>query len=734
MYRPKSALLDLAVVLIALPLSAYLLAAQPRAALGPAPSGAATPQANMIAPDGPHTPAPASSSSGPRAAAAANGRIAFASNRDGNHEIYVMDADGSNQTRITYHPAYDDQPRWSPDGTRLVFMSNRDGNFELYLMAADGTNQMRLTNSPAAEGFPTWSPDGARIAFVSGDLTDLVTYEIYVVNADGSNLKRLTNNSVTDCTPAWSPDGARIAFMSGNGIFAPDSYEIYVMDADGNNRTRLTNDAQGDALPAWSPDGTRLAFVSGDLFFNPSGGELYAMDADGSNRTRLTNNNNATEGFPAWSPDGSKIVYASGSIMNENGVELYTINTNGSNPVQLTTNTALEWFPDWQRVSAPPPVNTVQFSAATFQASESDERATVTVTRSGDTTGAATVNYATVDDPAAIRCDQLSVVSPGAAYARCDYATTVDTLQFAAGETEKTFTIPLINDAHVEPPETVQLRLSVAAGATLGAQTTATLIIASDDTNANVPNPIFTTPFFVRQQYLDFLSREPEAGEPWSNVLNNCPDVNNDPTCDRILVSSSFFGSPEFQLKGFYVFLFYKVSLSRRPDYAEIIPDMRAVTGQTAAEVFQKRTSFAHVWTLRPEFRSRYDQLSNETYVAALLGPYQLTQITTPDPANPDGTVLVTLTQTDLVNRLNTQALTRAQVLRAIVQSREVNAREFNQAFVAMQYYGYLRRTPEPGGYQAWLNYLTAHPSDFRTMINGFMNSAEYRLRFGVAQ
>jgi len=108
-----------------------------------------------------------------------------------------------------------------------------------------------------------------------------------------------------------------------------------------------------------------------------------------------------------------------------------------------------------------------------------------------------------------------------------------------------------------------------------------------------------------------------------------------------------------------------------------------------------------------------------------------LTQITAPDPANPDGAVKVQLTLTDLTNRLNSNALSRSQVLRAISDSDEVTSAELNRAFVAMQYYGYLRRTPEPAGFQSWLDYLGTHPGDFRTMVNGFLNSQEYRLRFG---
>jgi hypothetical protein len=119
--------------------------------------------------------------------------------------------------------------------------------------------------------------------------------------------------------------------------------------------------------------------------------------------------------------------------------------------------------------------------------------------------------------------------------------------------------------------------------------------------------------------------------------------------------------------------------------------------------------------------------------VNTLMGRYSLTSITTPDPANPDGATKVTLTTADLINRLNGVGgtLTRAQVLRAIADSDQVGVAESNQGFVAMQYYGYLRRTPDTAGFNSWLNHLNANPTDFRTMVNGFMNSAEYRLRFG---
>jgi len=158
---------------------------------------------------------------------------------------------------------------------------------------------------------------------------------------------------------------------------------------------------------------------------------------------------------------------------------------------------------------------------------------------------------------------------------------------------------------------------------------------------------------------------------------------------------------------------------------------MRAVTGQTPVEVFQKKAAFSKAFVGREEFANTYGAMTNAEFVSALMRRYSLTQITTADPAQPDSTNKVTLTTADLTNQINASTLTRAQVLRAIADSDQVLNAEFNQAFVAIQYYSYLRRAPEPAGFNLWLNYLNANPTDFRTMVNGFMNSTEYRLRFG---
>jgi subtilisin family serine protease len=375
---------------------------------------------------------------------------------------------------------------------------------------------------------------------------------------------------------------------------------------------------------------------------------------------------------------------------------------------------------------------TVQFSTSAASVHEQDESVTLTVTRTGDLSQPATVGYHTIDDPAPVRCDD-QINNHGAAYARCDYATTVGTLSYAAGEATKSFSIPVIDDGQFENPETFQVALyNPSPGLALNTPAITTVTILDND-SATTPNPIFTTSFFVRQHYLDFLSREPDTSgfNAWSNLLNNCSDVNNNPSCDRLTVSQSFFQSQEFQLKGFFVFRFYKLAFNRLPDYTEIIPDMSSVTGSTSAEVFQKKAAFASAFAQRADFSATYDALANNAYVTTLLNRYGLNSITTPDPAAPDGTTKVTLTANDLTTQLSAGTLTRAQVLRAVADSDQVGAAEFNPGFVAMQYYGYLRRTPETGGYQAWLNYLNAHPTDSRTMVNGFVNSIEYRIRFG---
>lgn len=260
------------------------------------------------------------------------GRIAFVSESDGNDEIYVMNANGSNVTRLTNNTAKDDYPAWSPDGQQMAFTTARDGNDEIYRMNADGSDLARLTNNTANDYYPAWSPDGQQIAF-SSDRDG--KSEIYVMNTDGSGVTRLTNNLEDDYFPAWSPDGQQIAFSSNR----TGNDEIYVMHADGSGLTRLTNNIATNYFPAWSPDGKRITFTT-----NRDGNyEVYVMNADGTGVTNLTNNS-AYDYHPVWSPDGQRIAFESD---RDHNFEIYAMNADGSAMTNLTNNSADDHQPAW---------------------------------------------------------------------------------------------------------------------------------------------------------------------------------------------------------------------------------------------------------------------------------------------------------------------------------------------------------------------------------------------------
>ncbi|HEV7904625.1 MAG TPA: DUF4214 domain-containing protein [Pyrinomonadaceae bacterium] len=356
--------------------------------------------------------------------------------------------------------------------------------------------------------------------------------------------------------------------------------------------------------------------------------------------------------------------------------------------------------------------NTVRFSVSNFNADEGGGSAQVAVTRTGDTADAATVEFTTVDGSSVLaRCDS----NTGVASSRCDFATTIETLRFAPGETIKSISIPVFDDAHQENAETLIVKLSNPSGASLDTQTDATLTIGDNDATLPTQNPVDADSFFVTMHYIDFLGREPEPSgfAAWTNVLRGC--INNTSDCDRITVSSAFFRSQEFQYKGFFVYRFYKVAFGRLPLYAEFMPDMRRVTGATAEEVTAKKDAFTRDFIERAEFRARYDGTTDDLFVARLLE--------TAGVALPN--------RNELVASLASRTKTRAEVLREIAESAEVSNREYNSAFVAMQYFGYLRRDPEPDGFKAWLRVLDANPQDYRTMVHGFEASTEYRMRFG---
>lgn len=175
----------------------------------------------------------------------------------GNIEVYSIDLGSKELKQIAGDVSglsHEESPCWSPDGTRIAFTSTRDGNQELYVANADGSDPVRLTSDPAIDAHPAWSPDGKLIAFSTNRWGDL---ELATIRPDGTNLTRLTNSHGLDDYPAWSPDGSQLAFASNRD----GQMEIYVMQPDGSNCRNVTHSEDLENFPAWTPSGD-LGFVS----------------------------------------------------------------------------------------------------------------------------------------------------------------------------------------------------------------------------------------------------------------------------------------------------------------------------------------------------------------------------------------------------------------------------------------------------------------------------------------
>ena len=276
---------------------------------------------------------------------AGSGQLVFDSTRGGDYrDLYVMNRDGYNMSRLTRGEADSIAGPWSPDGTRIVYTSFGLTTSDIWVMNADGSNSVNLTDTPDVdESFPAWSPDGQHIAFTSRRDGN---NEIYVMSADGTNPSRWTDNPADDIAPAWSPDGTKIAFVSDRDREA-GIYDLYVMEVVSTAVTRLTDDEGIDYSPAWSPDGTRIAFRS----HHDGPADIYVINVGGSGLTNLTNDP-ADDWAPAWSPDGTTIAFQSN---RDGNWEIYIMavaplegGTGGSGATNLTNDAADDQMPFWR--------------------------------------------------------------------------------------------------------------------------------------------------------------------------------------------------------------------------------------------------------------------------------------------------------------------------------------------------------------------------------------------------
>jgi uncharacterized repeat protein (TIGR01451 family) len=359
----------------------------------------------------------------------------------------------------------------------------------------------------------------------------------------------------------------------------------------------------------------------------------------------------------------------------------------------------------------------IQFSAPTYTVGEGDGRAVVTVNRLGDTSQPASVDYATSDQSGLNNCSQIT----GFASQRCDYAITIGKLKFAAGESSKQILIPIVDDAYMEGPEVFTLTLSNPSGGILQGSSSVPITITDNDL-VNGSNPLDQDSFFIRQLYIDFLDREPDpAGlQGWLNRLNNCSPPTD---CDRIAVALGFVNSAEFTDRGYFIYRLYKTlpdtsnpTFGRIPHYFEFTTDMAKVSGfLSTTDLNAAKDAFITEFMNRAEFKAKYDATLNDPmgYVDALLQTVNL-------PNHPS--------RTTWINGLTNGTLTRGQVLRLLVESAEVYARFKNEGFVIMNYFGFLRRDAD-AAFADWIKKFN-DTNDQRLIINGFLNSTEFRQRF----
>jgi hypothetical protein len=535
------------------------------------------------------------------------------------------------------------------------------------------------------------------------------------------------------------------------------------------NPTGTTNKYVGRAII--DPNNKNVAYVS-FAFYAPAGQGIWKI-------TNLAAASGASPATPIWTPAAngipsvpintlavdpvnSNIIYAGTDI----GV--YSSNDSGANwspfgsgfprvavfdlaiqPTNRLLRAATHGRGIWETPLLGPSASTVQFQAGSAQSvTEGQVSVPVTITRGGDVSFPASVNYATGDSAGANDCS----VTNGVASSRCDYIATSGVLNFAANEVSKTILIPIVDDSYAEGPETFSVTLTNPTGLNVSLGSPAVLnITINDNGDANGPNQIDGTNFFVREHYIDFLNREPDAPGLafWIGNIDNCSPQ---PAClevQRINTSASFFLSIEFQNSGYLVERIYKAAFGHATGtstigsphslevpvirFNEFIPDTQRIgqgvvvgVGDWQQQIESNKQAFTEEFVQRSRFLTAF--------------PLTMTAAQFVDALNTNsGGALSAAERDNLVAALNNGTMSRAQVLRAVAEDQTLFDAEFNRAFVLMQYFGYLRRNPNDApdadysGLDFWLTKLNQFNGNFinAEMVKAFLSSLEYRKRFG---
>ena len=608
------------------------------------------------------------------------------------------------------------------------------------------------------------------------------------ITLSASDVETAASNLTFDVTVqpthgVLSGTGANRTYTPDLNYNGPDSFKFTVTDTGDGASPALSsaeatmtitvnavNDAPVNTVPA-----SQMVAQNGSLTFSAANGNSVSVaDLDaGTNpvRVQLTGTNGtmtlsgiAGLSFTVGDGTADPTMTFTGTITNINaalnGLAFTpTSGFNGAASLQIFTNDqgntgsgGAQSDTDTVNINVTPAA-LVSFSTATYTVNENSGSLAVNVNRTGDTSVAVTVDYATSDNsgPGSGPC----VNGTGQASSRCDYNSVFGTLRFAAGETQKTIMVPIIWDAFTEGPETFTITLSnlTGSGSQMVVPSNAT-VTTNDSSSPPTPNAIDDTEIFVRQQYHDFLNREADAAGLafWKDNIDKCNDPARRPAgltvaqCIetlRIHTSAAFFLSIEFRQTGGLVRDFYVAALNRpatnnMPNFVEFMRDTQAVQrgvivgqGNWQNVLDNNRMAFMNDFVMRSEFVGLYPTTDTPAQYVDKLFLHANVAPTTQERA-------------DAINEFGGAATAdepgaRGRALLHITQHPTFRTREMNRAFVQMEYLGYLRRNPNDppdndfSGYNFWLNKLIQFNGDFiaAEMVKAFLSSAEYRRRFG---
>jgi Tol biopolymer transport system component len=276
-----------------------------------------------------------------------NGRIVFASDMDGNFELYSIQNNGSDLQRLTSDLGIDAHPCYSPDGKNIAFTGQRNGKFDIYLITAEGGEPIQVTKHEGSNRGPCFSPDGKKIVYESNADGN---YELYIISLDGTNRKQLTHTDapIQNYGPNYAADGMRIAFSSNQEGGDNNTHNLFILNLADGKSTKLTENINNTDGKSWSPSGKELVFSA--LLDGVS--QLFVVEVKTKKVTQLTHSEGNPNPFapggvfpvikgevtPHWTPDGKKIIFASD---RNNRYDLYQMNPDGSEVTRLTN---LDYF------------------------------------------------------------------------------------------------------------------------------------------------------------------------------------------------------------------------------------------------------------------------------------------------------------------------------------------------------------------------------------------------------